>query len=44
MSPSESIDDHLNNLMSDKNNIVSNFSNVTKENLPDWYDEKLFKL
>ncbi|XP_057334101.1 uncharacterized protein LOC130673176 [Microplitis mediator] len=44
VSPSESIDDHLNNLMSDKNNIESNFSNVTKENLPDWYDEKLFKL
>ncbi|CAD6215453.1 GSCOCG00011194001-RA-CDS [Cotesia congregata] len=39
----ENLDQRLEDLLTDKSFIQSNYSNVSKENLPDWYDEKLFK-
>ncbi|XP_011874936.1 PREDICTED: uncharacterized protein LOC105565936 [Vollenhovia emeryi] len=37
------IDEHLQLLLKDDNIIESNFTNITPNDLPNWYDAKLFK-
>lgn len=36
------VDEHFNTVMTDDRNISPRHSEVSFENLPDWYDEKLF--